>query len=632
MTLPLLGTLKLRGRLTLYVTLLAIAPLIVLNWLGISTTRELMQRQVRDMLHIEAEGLKDLVEASLAEHETSVRGWAEDVLLREALLSDSYRRSDAVLERLQLRYTNFTGLVLFTDDGRAVSASTPALLDSFVGREEAVRNAVWFRAAQEGRFTSETLLEEDPVFGMQVLHLSAPVMEERGGRRLGVLLAAYDWGQIGGVMRASLDRARSRGHESFALVVRAPGGQRLIDTRGANAHEVPGAVQVDAFNDKGDIQDVGDGWRFTAMADPQEIYREVDQLGSVVVGLTLGVMALAALAAFLLARTIAQPITRLNEAMRHIVREGDLSQKLTVDSRDEVGELATSFMQLVGNLRETTQSLQRGTRVLTDTVAELTRASTQQEQNVSRQASALQQTQVTAQEIKQTSILAAEKAETVLQVATRADKLGSTSTQALGASMAGFQALREQAMEMVERISRLNERAQQIGGITEAVKSMADRSNMLALNAAIEAVRSGEHGKGFAVVAKEIRTLANQSINSTDQVRGILEDIGQAIKDTVKLSEQGQTRVEQGLVQARTSGESLQALTDIVQDSMGSVRQIAGAVSQQNAGITQIFTAVTDLSGMMNDTLEGLQATQRVTRALQEVSDQMEKVARSYRV
>ena len=161
---------------------------------------------------------------------------------------------------------------------------------------------------------------------------------------------------------------------------------------------------------------------------------------------------------------------------------------------------------------------------------------------------------------------------------------------------------------------------------------MADRSNMLALNAAIEAVRSGEHGKGFSVVAKEIRTLANQSIHSTDQVRNILEDISQAILDTVKLSEQGQTRVEQGLVQARTSGESLQALTGIVQDSMGSVRQIAGAVSQQNAGITQIFTAVTDLSGMMNDTLEGLQATQRVTRALQEVSDQMQKVARSYRV
>jgi methyl-accepting chemotaxis protein len=632
MTLPLLGTLKLRGRLTLYVTLLAIAPLIVLNWMGITTTRELMQRQVRDMLHIEAEGLKDLVEAALAEHETSVRGWAEDLHLRDALVADSYERSNEVLERLQLRHTNFTGLVLFNDEGRAVSASTPALLESFLGHEEVVRNAPWFLKAQEGRFTSETLLEEDPVFGMQVLHLAAPVLESRGGRRLGVLLAAYDWGQIGGVMRASLDRARGRGHESFALVVRAPGGRRIFDSRGANAQEVPNAVTVEAFNEKGDIQDVGDGWLFVAMADPEEVYREVDQVGRVVVGLTVLVVALAALAAFLLARTIAHPITRLNEAMRYIIREGDLSQKLTVDSRDEVGELATSFMQLVGNLRETTLSLQRGTRVLTDTVEELTRASGQQEQNVSRQASALQQTQVTAQEIKQTSLLAAEKADTVLQVATRAEKLGSTSTQALDASMTGFQALRDQTLDMVERINQLQERAKQIGGITDAVKSLADRSNMLALNAAIEAVRSGEHGKGFGVVAKEIRTLANQSIRSTEQVRGILEDISQAILATVTLSEQGQTRVEQGLVQARTSGESLQALTAIVQDSMGAVRQIAGAVSQQNAGITQIFTAVTDMSGMMNDTLEGLQATQRVTRALQEVSDQMQKVARSYRV
>jgi methyl-accepting chemotaxis protein len=193
MRLPLISTLKLRGRLTLYVTLLAITPLFISSWLGASTTRDMMQEQVHEMLRVEAEGLKDLVEASLVERETSVRSWAEDALLREALRTGSYEESDAVLARLQLRYTTFTGLVLFTEEGRAISASTPALRDSFAGQDEAVRQAPWFKAAQEGRFTSTTLSEEDPVFGMRVLHLAAPVMDARGGRRLGVLLAAYDW-------------------------------------------------------------------------------------------------------------------------------------------------------------------------------------------------------------------------------------------------------------------------------------------------------------------------------------------------------------------------------------------------------------------------------------------------------
>jgi methyl-accepting chemotaxis protein len=393
---------------------------------------------------------------------------------------------------------------------------------------------------------------------------------------------------------------------------------------------MPGAVAIEAINGP-EVADVGDGWRFVALADPREVYRQVSRLSFTVLGVTAVVVALAAAGAFVLARSISHPITELSRVVRHIVDAGDLSQRVEVESHDEVGELAEAFRRMVEYLRDTTLSLQRGTRVLTDTVAELTSAAEQQEQSVSRQAAALQETQVTAQEIKQTSVLAAEKAEAVLQVATRAEELGLSGSQALRESVGGFQALRDQVTEMVERIARLYERARQIDNITQTVKDLADRSNMLALNAAIEAVHSGEHGKGFAVVAKEIRNLANQSITSTSQVRSILEDISRAILETVKLSEQGQARVEQGLRQARTSGESIQSLTGIVQDNVGAVRQIAGAVSQQNLGIQQIFTAVTDLSTMMNETVAGLQATQRVTRALREVAEQMQQVARSFR-
>jgi methyl-accepting chemotaxis protein len=631
MRLPLIGTLKLRGRLTLYVTLLAVGPLLASTWLGASASRKMMEEQVHDMLRIEAEGLKDLVEASLVERETSVRSWAEDSLLREALLMDSYAQSDAVLARLQLRYTTFTGLVLFTEDGRAVSASTPALRDSFAGQEAAVRDAPWFKAALEGRFTSETLTQEDPVFGMQVLHLAAPVMESRGGRRLGVLLAAYDWGQVGEVVKAALARARSRKNDSFALEVRTATDTLLFDSRAPDARRMPNRVTAKAINGP-EIPDVGDGWSFVALSDPEEIYATVNKMRTTVTLAVPAVLVVVALAAFLLARGISLPITRLNQVVRRIVQEGDLTQKLEVHERDEVGELAESFRQMVHNLRETTESLQRGTQVLTNTVAELTLASQQAENNITRQAAALQQTQVTAQEIKQTSMVAAERADAVLKLAARGEELGRNGALALTETMNGFQETRDQVNQVAERIGQLNDRARQIGGIAQTVKGLADRSNMLALNAAIESVRSGEHGKGFGIVAKEIRTLANQSIQSTAQVSTILDDISQAILQTVRLSEEGQARTEAGLAQARTSAESLRALSEIVQDNMGAVRQIASAVNQQNAGIVEIFSAMTDLSTMMHDTMAGLQATQEVTQALRDVAEQMQRVARSYRV
>ena len=87
-----------------------------------------------------------------------------------------------------------------------------------------------------------------------------------------------------------------------------------------------------------------------------------------------------------------------------------------------------------------------------------------------------------------------------------------------------------------------------------------------------------------------------------------------------------------GLAQARASEESIHALSSIVKDNMSAVRQISTAVSQQNAGFEEIFNAMTDLSQMMTDTMTSLQATQQVASELGEVAQQMQKVARSYRV
>jgi methyl-accepting chemotaxis protein len=287
---------------------------------------------------------------------------------------------------------------------------------------------------------------------------------------------------------------------------------------------------------------------------------------------------------------------------------------------------------MMEHLRESTSSLQQGTRVLGATVTELTQAAELQERNIARQASALQETQVTAQEIKQTSLLASERAQAVVGVATRAREVGKSGELTVMASLQGFEQLRDQVGHMAASISALNERTEQIGGITQSVKDLADQSNMLALNAAIEAVRSGEHGKGFGVVAREIRSLADQSIQSTSRVREILEDVRQGIHTTVDLSEESQRRTESGLSQVRASGESLRELAGIIQTNAAAAQQIAAAVAQQNAGIAQIFTAVTELSKMMDETLEGLQSSQRTTDALRDVAKRMETVAGVYRV
>ena len=342
------------------------------------------------------------------------------------------------------------------------------------------------------------------------------------------------------------------------------------------------------------------------------------------------VLATLVLLAWVLTRLFA-PIRDLTRVAGEIVR-GDLTQTVRVTSSDEIGQLASAFGQMLEKLREIPLRLRESTQLLTASVDSLGKSQSAHGETVSRQATALQETQVTVQEIKQTSQLAAQKAEAVLKVAERADEISRSGEVAIAQSLGGLADIRTQVEEIAQKIGKLQERTRQIGLITETVKDLADKSNMLALNAAIEAVRSGEHGKGFAVVAREIRSLADQSIQSTNRVREILEDLGSAIRAAVSITEKGAQKMEGGLVQMTVSGESLRELSSIVKDNATAVRQIAAAVSQQNAGISQIFGAVSDLNQLMDDTLSRLEHTGQAVDTLRGVSTQVSTVVESFRV
>ncbi len=344
-------------------------------------------------------------------------------------------------------------------------------------------------------------------------------------------------------------------------------------------------------------------------------------------------LALAIAIALLFSRRVAGPIRQLTEISSKIVTDDDLTQPLRVSARgDEVGQLALTFEKLVAKLRHVLTALRNAAQVLTQASASLSGMVQQQTELVSRHASALQGTQVTAQEIKHASMVAAQRAEAVLRVADRADQLGRTGEEAVDRSLHGLSGIQTEVTEISGRINELSESTRQIGGITESVKDLADRSNILALNAALEAVRSGEHGKGFSVVAREIRSLANQSIEATTRVRDILQDVSRAIGSTVEITSTGAERMESELVQVKRSGDTLRELSSIMKEALLAVRQIAAAVSEQNSGITVIFNAVTEQMEMMDETRKRLDDTNRAAEELQEVSQQVFELVERYRL
>jgi methyl-accepting chemotaxis protein len=314
------------------------------------------------------------------------------------------------------------------------------------------------------------------------------------------------------------------------------------------------------------------------------------------------------------------------------VAEGDFRGTLEVNSSDEIGELAGSFRGLMDQLREVLLVLDASAGELEHAASQLSEDAAAQNRTATRQASALYETQVTAQELQRSSQTAAQRAQTVLKGVERADSLGLAGEKAIESSVGGLTMIRDQVDQIAHTSQELQQRTTQIGGITQTVKDLADQSNMLALNAAIESVRSGEHGKGFGVVAREIRALADQSIQATSRVRELLDDISASVAAAVRITERGAERMESGLAQVRTSGKNLKELSNIVQDNAAAVRQIAAAVNQQNVGISQITQAVNELSKMMDETVARIGSTGEAATTLQIISEQLSSAVKSYRV
>ncbi|HEY3446595.1 MAG TPA: methyl-accepting chemotaxis protein [Myxococcales bacterium] len=417
---------------------------------------------------------------------------------------------------------------------------------------------------------------------------------------------------------------------------RAEGGKPvLIDRRGELEVVVPVAVKTG----KPGVLRIG----FTlAELDAQ---RRTDLLVTAAVALALLLAGLGA--AYALGTLVGLPIRTIAGIARQIA-QGDLkSAGEALESSgiatggsggsggreaDEVRQLAYAFREMLAALRNASVTLLESASLLGASVERLGDSSASQREVVSRQAAALHEVSATAQELKQTSEVAVQQANAVLEVSRRADGLRQSGDLSIEQTLAALSDIKAQVQAIAEHVGGLGEKTAQVGGITEAVKDLADQSSLLALNASIEAARAGEQGKGFAVVANEVRLLAAQSGRRTDEVRRVLLEIVGSTKSAIALTEEGVARVHAGLGQAQTSGQSLRDLSTIVQESAGAGRQIAGVMQQQNQGIEQVLQAIAELTQMMEDTVARIGETARVVETVAVVSGRVLGVAQRYKI
>jgi methyl-accepting chemotaxis protein len=311
---------------------------------------------------------------------------------------------------------------------------------------------------------------------------------------------------------------------------------------------------------------------------------------------------------------------------------GDLRVRVAIRARDELGELGSSFNQMVGSLRDMTSNITTATTSMEDVVRELQATVAEQSAALQQQASSVSETVATVGELSRSADQVSDVARRVLEEADRSVQNSKRGLDAIQQSVQGMNDVREQVQNIATTILDLSERTQQIGSIIATVDDFAERSSLLALNASIEAARAGEAGKAFSVVAGEVKNLAEQSQQATEKVRAILSDIQRTTHTAVMVTEEGSKRVDRGVELATGAGDIIGALANAIVSSADSAKQIAAAARQQNNGIEQISVAMAGIEQFSKQNVEATRQTETTAQTLAAVSKQLRSTTAQYQM
>ena len=179
-----------------------------------------------------------------------------------------------------------------------------------------------------------------------------------------------------------------------------------------------------------------------------------------------------------------------------------------------------------------------------------------------------------------------------------------------------------------EIVSKLGERSKEIGNIVEIISNISGQTNLLALNAAIEAARAGEHGRGFAVVAEEVRKLAEESQNASQQISELIRSIQDETDQAVASMEEGRREAEKGKENVTATGESFSEILQMVEDVKKASLVVSDHVLHLRENMGTIINGMTEVDA----SAKGIGSeSQNVSAATEEQAAGMEEIASSSR-
>ncbi len=354
---------------------------------------------------------------------------------------------------------------------------------------------------------------------------------------------------------------------------------------------------------------------------------------SIILGFSLGVAAVGVLILGVLYVKLIPPLQSLHASLRDINRgAGDLTRRLPHAGRDEVGGIVAEFNRFIDTLQTLVKDVAQTTVSTRAAADQVSGASAQTRADVLTQQAETDQVATAMHEMSATVQEVARNAAAAAQAAQQADAETQRGRQVVEQSMSTIAALADDVDRAGAVIQQLGADSDNIGGVLAVIRTIAEQTNLLALNAAIEAARAGEQGRGFAVVADEVRTLANRTQESTEQIRHIIERLQGGAASAVAAMQRGREQAQVSVEQAAQAGTALNSIARAVGTINDMNAQIASAAEEQSVVAEEINRNIVAISRVAEQTTQRAKQTTVGSGELAGLAAQLQQLVGRFRI